>query len=59
MPNLKGKTEAAERLEGKHCTIGKVKRLGDATSKSAKVKAQSPKTGKVLAPGSKVNVKLG
>ncbi len=28
-------------------------------SKSAKVKTQRPKPGKVLAPGSKVSVKLG
>jgi hypothetical protein len=58
VPNLKSKTLKAVRkkLKAAHCTLGKVK--GKKT-KSAKVKKQSPKPGKVLASSAKVNVKLG
>jgi hypothetical protein len=60
VPNLKGKKlkKAKKRLKKSACRIGKVKLLGDATKKSGEVAKQSPKPGKLLAPGSKVNVKL-
>ncbi len=57
VPKLAGKTlKAAKKALAKaDCKLGKVK--GHKT-KSAKVKKQSPRPGKVLAPGSKVSVKL-
>jgi len=58
VPKLKGKKlkAAGKALTKADCKLGKVK--GN-KSKSAKVAKQSPKPGKVLAPGAKVNVKLG
>jgi len=57
VPKLKGtKVKAARKaLVKADCKLGKVK---GHQGKSAKVKQQSPKAGKVLAPGSKVSVKL-
>jgi hypothetical protein len=56
-PNLKHKTlkKAKEALKKAGCRLGTAKGV---KSKSAKVKKQNPKPGKVLAPGAKVNVKL-
>lgn len=58
VPSLKGKSLKAGRkkLTKAGCALGKVK---GPKGKSAKVKKQNPKPGKVLAPGAKVNVKLG
>ncbi|MGZ3318687.1 MAG: IPT/TIG domain-containing protein [Isosphaeraceae bacterium] len=58
VPKLKGKSLKADRkkLRKASCKLGKVR---GHRSKSAKVKKQSAKPGKVLPPGSKVNVKLG
>jgi hypothetical protein len=50
---------AKKGLTKANCKLGKVKKLGGATAKTGKIKSQSPKAGKVLAPGSKVSVKLG
>ena len=60
VPNLKSKKlkQAKKRAKKSDCKIGKVKLLGDATKKTGEVAKQSPKAGKVLAPGSKVSVKL-
>jgi len=57
VPKLKGKSLKADRkkLKKAGCKLGKVR--GE-KSKSAKVRQQSPKPGKILAPGSKVNVRL-
>jgi beta-lactam-binding protein with PASTA domain len=57
VPKPKGKSLKADRkeLEKAGCKLGRIR--GE-KSKSAKVKQQSPKPGKALAPGSKVNVKL-
>lgn len=57
VPKLKGKKlkTTRKKLAKANCKLGKVK--GEKT-KSAKVTKQSPKPGKVLAPGAKVNVKL-
>ncbi len=61
VPKLKGKKVKAARkaLTKADCKLGKVKKLKGATTKTGKVKKQSPKQGKVLAPGAKVSVKLG
>jgi hypothetical protein len=63
VPKLKGKKlkPAKKALGRADCKLGKVKRQKgtSAKSKSAKVVKQSPKPGKVLVPGSKVNVVLG
>jgi hypothetical protein len=61
VPKLTGKKLKAskKRLKKSDCRVGKVKKLGDATAKTGKVVKQSPKPGKVLAPGSKVSVNLG
>jgi hypothetical protein len=61
VPQLTGKKlKAAKKgLTKADCKLGKVKKLKGATAKTGKVVKQSPKAGKVLAAGSKVNVKLG
>jgi hypothetical protein len=61
VPKLKGKKlkTAKKKLKAADCKVGTVRKLKGATSKTGKVKKQSPKPGKVLAPGSKVSVKLG
>jgi IPT/TIG domain/PASTA domain len=41
------------------CKLGKVKKQGDATAKTGKVVKQSAKPGTILAPGSKITIKLG
>ncbi len=58
VPKLKGHSLRVNRkkLKKAGCKLGKVK--GKKT-KSAKVIKQSPKPGKLLAPGTKVSVKLG
>jgi IPT/TIG domain/PASTA domain len=61
VPKLTGKKLKAARkgLTRADCKLGKVKKLKGATAKTAKVVKQSPKSGKILAPDSKVTVKLG
>jgi hypothetical protein len=61
VPKLKGQklNPSTRKLKRAGCRIGTVKKVGGATAKTGKVKKQNPKPGKVLAPGSKVNVKLG
>lgn len=58
VPKLKGKTlkVAKTKLKKADCKLGKV--TGH-KSKTARVTKQSPKPGKVLRPGGKVNIKLG
>jgi hypothetical protein len=60
VPKLNGKKlKAAKKgLKKADCKLGKVTKKKGATSKSGKVGKQSPKAGKILVPGSKVNVKL-
>ena len=60
VPNLKSKKlkQAKKRAKKSDCKVGKVKLLGDATKKTGEVAKQNPKAGKILAPGSKVSVKL-
>jgi hypothetical protein len=61
VPNLKGKKlkAAKKKLRKTGCKLGKVKRHKGVTNKTGKVVKQGPKSGKQLAPGSKVNVTLG
>ena len=61
VPNLKGeKLKASKRVAGAaDCKLGKVTMRKGATAKSGKVVGQSPKPGKVLGAGAKVNVTLG
>jgi hypothetical protein len=61
VPKLAGKKlkAAKKALKKADCKVGKVKKLGKATVKTGKVKKQNPKPRKVLAPGSKVSIKLG
>jgi hypothetical protein len=60
VPKLKGKKLKAAKnaLTKAHCKIGKTTEKNDANAKSAKVVEQKPRPGAVLAPGSKVSVKL-
>lgn len=61
VPKLGGKKlkAAKKSLKKNDCRLGKVKKTGDATAKDGKVIKQNPKSGKILAPGAKVAVKLG
>jgi IPT/TIG domain/PASTA domain len=58
VPKLKGKKLSAAKnaLRSAGCTLGKV---SGTKGGKAKVLTQHPKPGKILAPGSKVNIKLG
>ncbi len=60
VPKLKGKKlkVAKNRLRNAGCKLGKVKKLEGVTAKTGKVAQQSPKAGKVLAPGTRVKVTL-
>ncbi len=60
VPNLSGKKlkAAKKKLKKADCKIGTVTKKDGATAKSGKVKKQGPKAGKILAPGTKVNVTL-
>jgi hypothetical protein len=61
VPKLAGKKlkGAKKRIRKGGCRVGTVKKLEGATAKTGVVVKQTPKAGKVLAPGAKVNVKLG
>ncbi len=61
VPSLAGKKLKAskKKLKKADCKVGKVKKTGDATAKTGKVIKQNPKPGKILAPGTKVGIKLG
>jgi PASTA domain len=58
VPNLKGKAlkAAKKALKTASCTLGKVTPKGQT---KGKVKSQNPAAGKTLAPGAKVNIRLG
>jgi hypothetical protein len=61
VPNLKRYKLAAakSRLRRAGCKPGTIRKLGEATAKTGIVVGQGPKPGRILAPGSKVNVQLG
>jgi hypothetical protein len=61
VPRLAGKSlkAAKRRLGSAGCKLGKVKKIAGPASKIGKVVKQNPKAGRVLAPGSKVSLKLG
>lgn len=60
VPQLKGKKlkAAKKKIRKANCKLGKVKKLDGATAATGKVSKQSPKPGKILAPGAKVKVTL-
>jgi IPT/TIG domain/PASTA domain len=61
VPKLAGKhlKAAKKSLKQASCKLGTVKKVAGPTSKVGEVVKQSPKAGKVLAPGAKVGLKLG
>jgi hypothetical protein len=61
VPKLAGKRLKAAKKSLKHasCKLGTVKKIAGPATKVGKVVKQSPKAGKVLVPGAKVNLKLG
>lgn len=61
VPKLGGKTlkVAKQRIRNANCKLGTVGKVKRAAAKRGKVVLQSPKPGRVLAPGAKVNLKLG
>ena len=61
VPKLNGKKlKAAKKALGKKdCKTGKVNKRKGVTGKTGKVIKQNPKPGKVLAPGTKITIKLG
>jgi PASTA domain-containing protein/IPT/TIG domain-containing protein len=60
VPRLKGKKlkAAKKKIRKANCKLGKVKKLHGATAKTGKVTKQSPKSGRVLAPDSRVKITL-
>ena len=60
VPKLGGKKlkAAKKKIRAADCRTGKVKKTNGATSKTGKVKSQSPKPGKTLAAGAKINIQL-
>jgi hypothetical protein len=60
VPNLAGKKlkAAKKALRTAQCKLGTVTKKEGATGKTGKVRKQSPKAGKILAPGTKVKVTL-
>ncbi len=61
VPRLKGKKlrPSKRKLRAGGCRVGKVRKGKGVKARTGKVVKQSPKPGKILAPGSRVNVKLG
>ena len=60
VPKLTGKKlkVAKKALTKAERKLGKVRKLKGATTRTGKVKKQSPRPGTILAPGAKVSVKL-
>jgi hypothetical protein len=60
VPKLKGKRlkRARKRLRRSNCKLGKVKRVGDASSRTGRVVGQRPTPGKFKPPGFRVRVTL-
>jgi len=60
VPKLDGKRLKASKKKARRagCGIGKVTKKGDATAKTGEVVKQSPKPGKVLAPGTQIKLTL-
>jgi hypothetical protein len=58
VPNVKGKTlaDAQRKLTAAHCKAGKTTKAKSKTVKKGRVISQSPKAGKKLAKGAKVNL---
>lgn len=61
VPKLAGRRlkAAKKKVRKGDCRPGEVKKRGDATAKTGRVVKQSPKPGKVIAPGGRVRIVLG
>jgi hypothetical protein len=61
VPALKGKSlsKAKQLLKRHNCKLGHVKKVSVRRKKAGKVLKQAPKTGAILAPGSRVRINLG
>jgi beta-lactam-binding protein with PASTA domain len=61
VPAVKNKTlkRAKALLQRSGCKLGHVKKVEASAKKEGKVLKQTPRPGKVLAPGSRVRIKLG
>ena len=61
VPNVKGKTlqKAKSLLRRRGCKLGHVKKIEVPAKKEGKILKQTPKAGKILAPGARVRVNLG
>lgn len=61
VPAIKGKTlqKAKSLLRRRGCKLGHVKKVEAPAKKEGKVLKQTPKAGKILAPGARVRVNLG
>lgn len=61
VPNVKGKTlpKAKGLLRRSSCKLGHVKKVEVPAKKEGKILKQTPKAGKILAPGARVRVNLG
>jgi len=61
VPSVKNKTlKIAKRLlRNRGCKLGHVKKVEASTKKEGKILKQTPRPGKILAPGARVRVNLG
>ena len=61
VPNVKNKTlpKAKSLLRRRGCKLGHVKKVEVPAKKEGKIIKQTPKVGKILAPGARVRVNLG
>jgi hypothetical protein len=61
VPNVVGLTvgKARSKIARSHCGVGSVRRTTSAASKKGKVLAQTPRTGKRLNGGARVNLVIG
>jgi serine/threonine-protein kinase len=61
VPNVVGQklARAKARIRARHCRVGTITRKRSSTAKKGRVLSQSPKGGRVLRNGAKVNLRVG
>jgi beta-lactam-binding protein with PASTA domain len=51
--------KAKAKIRARHCGVGKIRRIHASPAKRGRVVAQTPRAGKTLRRGAKVNLKVG